>query len=274
MSKRRKFIIATIVLTLGIVAIRYPFLLWRYRVALYALMAGVLSFWSLLDPDLKGIKRLTITSQPVFFAISAAMVFPLLPPLFENFLIWPISYDTGLIMAFGLRLLYLGIFAVGYYASLLCGNIFNVASIRTIQLLRAAHSVGFILTLSSALLLYLIIASFHLSSFFNIFLIFAITFPLVLSNLWAVNLTETIGKRHIILSLFIALAISQVAWAISFWPLTVTVFALFLTAVFYVLVGLTQYYLSEKLFAGIVREFIIVSIIIFLLVIINASWTG
>ena len=274
MSKRRKFIIATIILTLGIIAIRYPFLQWRFRVAIYAVVAALLSFWSLLDPDLKGVKRITITSQPVFYAVSAALAYPLLPPIFENFLVWPISYDTGLILAFGLRLIYLAIFAVGYYAALLCGNIYNVASIRTIQLLRAAHSVGFILALSSTLLFYLIIASFHLESFINVILIFTITFPLVLGNLWAVNLSETIEKRLVTLAFFIALVIAQVSWAISFWPLTVTVFALFLAAVFYVLVGLSQYYLSEKLFATTIREFIIVSLIIFCFVILSTSWSG
>lgn len=274
MTKRQKFIIATIILTLGIVAIRYPILQWRFRMLFYALAAGFLSFWGLYDVDLVKIKRLMIPAMPAIFAVGAALSFPLLPPIFENFLVWPISYDTGLILAFGLKFIYLAVFAVGYYAAMLCGNIYNVASLRTIQLLRAAHSIGFILALASSLFFFQIIASLHLDSFFNLVLVFAVSFPLILINLWAILLTEKVGERLIILALFLALIIAELAWAVSFWPFTVSVWALYLSAAFYVLVGVAQYLLSEKLFNSTIREFIVVSVVIFLLVFFTASWTG
>lgn len=274
MSKRQKFIIATIILTLGIVAIRYPILQWRFRMVFYAVAAGLLSLWGLYDVDLVKVKRIMIPAMPAIFAVGAALSFPLLPAIFENFLVWPISYDTGLILALGLKFLYLAVFAVGYYAAMLCGNIYNVASLRTIQLLRAAHSIGFILALASSLFFYQIIASLHLDSFYNFILVFLISFPLILINLWAILLTEKIGERILILSLFLALVIAQLAWAVSFWPLAVSVWALYLSAAFYVLVGVTQYLLLEKLFDSTIREFIIVSLIIFILIIFTAAWKG
>lgn len=274
MSKRQKFIIATIILTLGIVAIRYPFFQWRFRMAFYAITAGILSFWGLYDVDLIKIKRIMIPALPALFAVGAALSFPLLPPIFENLLIWPISYDSGLILAFGLKLIYLAVFAVGYYAAMLCGNIYNVASLRTIQLLRAAHSIGFILALVSSLFYFLIISSLHLDSFFNLILVFLISFPLILISLWAVELSDKVGERVLRLSLFLALIVAEFSWAVSFWPLTVSVWALYLSAAFYVLVGVTQYLLEDKLFKTTIREFILVSVVIFLLVIFTAAWKG
>lgn len=240
----------------------------------YAAAAGFLSLWGLIDVDLVKIKRLTIPALPALFAVGAALSFPLLPPIFENFLVWPISYDTGMILAFGLKFIYLAIFAVGYYAAMLCGNIYNVASMRTIQLLRAAHSIGFILALASALFYYLIISSLHLDSFLNMILVFLISLPLILINLWAVELSDKIGERVLRLSVFLAVIIAELAWAVSFWPLTVSVWALFLAAAFYVFVGITQYLLEDKLFKTTIREFILVSSIIFLLVIFTAAWKG
>jgi hypothetical protein len=274
MSKRQKFIIATIILALGIVAIRYPFLQWRYRVLFYALAAGGLSLWGLMDPDLKGVKRLMIPALPALFAISAALTFPLLPANFDSFLIWEVSHDTGLIFSLGLRLIFLAIFAVAYYAAMLCGNIYNVASLRTIQLLRAAHTVGFIVALLSAAFLFQVVASFHLSSFYNFILVFIISLPIFFVNLWAINLEETIGKRVIIFSAVFALIVAQIAWVTSFWPLTVVVWSLFLTAAIYVLAGLAQYYLSERLFLATIREFIVVTVVILILIIFTAAWKG
>src|SRR3989338_3653156 len=73
--------------------------------------------------------------------------------------------------------------------------------------------------------------------------IFLITFPLALASMWSVNLESKIGEQVRNFSLLIALILAQVAWVMSFWPVGVSIFALFLAAMFYELVGIVQYHL-------------------------------
>ncbi len=274
MSKRQKFIITTALLALGILLIRYPYLQWRWRVLSFSILSGGLSLWALYDQDFSGIEWLTLLILPVMFASGMALVFPLLPNGLDTFLVWPISTDSGLLLSLGLKITFILLFTVGYYAILLTHNIYNVAAIRTIQLLRAAHSVGFMMILFTVLALTLVISSVHLSSFLNFLLVFAVSTPLILSALWSVNLEERIGKRLVFLIACLSLCLAQIAWAISFWPISASLFALSLTATFYALVGMGQYYLSEKLTAAAVREFLTVSVVVFILILLTTSWAG
>ncbi len=274
MSKRQKFVIATLILTLGIVLIRYPMFQWRYRVLVYLVIDWALSLWALHDRDFGGVEWVTLLILPTMFSLGGALVFPLLPRSFDSFLIWNISPDSGLLLGLGIRMAFLLLFAVGYYAVLLTRNIYNVAAIRTIQLLRAAHSVGFMMVLLTALSLFLVTASFHLSSFWNFCFIFIISLPLALSALWSINLEEGINRQLRLMTVFMALAVAEVGWIMSFWPVSVSLYALVLTTVFYTLVGMGQYYLSERLFGNTSREFVAVLVIIFILMIFTTSWSG
>ena len=60
------------------------------------------------------------------------------------------------------RLPVLAIFGISMYLLFLTQNIYNIAAIRTIQLLRAAHAVGFLFTIVSAFLIYNVIFALHL----------------------------------------------------------------------------------------------------------------
>ena len=274
MSKRQKFAIATIILVLGIVAIRYPFLQWRFRILVFGLVSWLISVWAVYDRDFSGIEWGTLTILPAAFAIGAAMVFPLLPANFDSFLIWPISYDTGMILALGVKMIFLLFFSMGYYAVLLTENIYNVAAIRTIQLLRAAHSVGFMMARFSSVCFYIVLASFHLGSLANFFSVVVISWVLIFPTVWAVNLPEKSFVKERNLTFFAGLILGEIAWVLSFWPLPSVVFALFLGVIFYILVGISQYFLSERLFGTTVKEFIIVSSIVFLLIIFTTNWRG
>lgn len=274
-SKRQKFAAATIFLLLAIVAIRvdaFGFLSWRIRAGIFSIFAIVFSTVSLHDEDFKGLEWIMLPILPAFFAISCSLLFPLLPQSVDSVLGLNISPDSSLILSLFVKLVFLAVFIVGYYASLLTSNILNVAAVRSIQLLRVAHSIGFLVTVTSALFFYIVIASFHQSSFVNFAAIFFVTFPLSLQAIWSVNLETKIGEQIRSFSLLIALVLAEIAWVMSFWPVGVSIFALFLAAVFYELVGIVQYHLGEKLSPRIANEFIIVAVAVFLLTIITTVW--
>lgn len=162
--------VVTAILLLGIILSRMGlgmFLQWRYRMAVFSVISVGLSIWAIRDEDFSGIEWLTLPILPAMFAISASLSYPLLPDILGG-------GDSGLLFALLLKIAFLVVFTVVYYASLLTANIYNVAAIRTIQLLRVAHSIGFLVTVATGLLFFLVISSLHLTGTENFGLVFVV----------------------------------------------------------------------------------------------------
>lgn len=267
MSKRQKFVVATVVLFAGIILSRLglgQFLQWRFRIIFFSVMALLVSVWVLRDEDFSGVEWLTLPILPTLFALGSLLVFPLLPPGFDS--------DAGRLLGMLVKIAHLAIFVVGYYAALLTANIYNVAAIRTIQLLRVAQSIGFLVTVATALFLFIVISSLHLSSLLNFVVVFAVSLPLSFQAIWSVNLEEKITAGTRDFSLLTAGVLGQLAWALSFWPVGVSIFALFLTAIFYELIGIIQYHFGERLNPKIANEFILVAVVMFFVVVFTTRW--
>lgn len=275
LSKRQRFVIATIVLLAGIMLIRVglgEYLQWRYRVPLFAFVSLLVTIWAVRDEDFNGIEWLMLPILPTLFAIGAALVNPLLPTRIDNVLWFAVSTDASTILVSLIKFIFLSLFITGYYATLLTVNIFNVAAEKGIQLLRVAHSIGFLVTVATGLLLYLVIGSFHLMSFLNMGVVAVVTFFLALQAFWSVNLEKKLDKNIIIFSAITGGVVGEVAWILSFWPVSGPVYALFLTAIFYELLGIIQYHLGEKLNKKVANEFIVVAIVVFVLTILTTTW--
>ena len=249
MSKRQKLVAASLLLTLGILSIQSVEIEARYQAI--GLLAGVaygLSAWAMFE-DLRGVEWLTVLILPVMYPVAVALFYFLLP---ERFLT---------------RTMILGFFGIGMYALLLTENIFNVAAIRTIQLLRAAHAVGFLLTLMVAFFLWDTIFSFRLYGWWNAILVLVSSFPLILQALWSVNLEEKLTAEVVYYSAALSWALFGLSLLVSFWQVTITAAALL-----YVGLGLVQNYLSGRLFKRTIREYLWVGLAVFLITFWLASW--
>ncbi len=75
-------------------------------------------------------------------------------------------------------------------------------------------------------------------------------------------------------SLLTSLILAEAAYIFSFWPINSTILALFLTTAFYALVGILQQKLIDRLFANTLREFLLVVLVTFILLILTTSWGG
>lgn len=275
MSKRQKFIVATFLLLVGIILGRLApgqFLQWRFRVVIFSVASVLATIWALRDEDFSGIEWLSLPILPALFAISAVLVFPLLPSGFDLVLSSAVTSDASQLLGLLVRLAYLLIFVVGYYAALLTANIYNVAGIRTIQLLRVAHSIGFLVTVTTGLFWFIVIEALHLASFFNFLLVFIISLPLAFQAIWSVNLEKKVGGETKRFSFLTAMVLGEVAWVLSFWPIGVSITALFLTAILYELIGIIQYHLGERLNPKIANEFILVAVVMFFVVVFTTRW--
>lgn len=254
LDKRQRFAVQTIILTAGLLVTQ---LIWQdarfYMVGLLALLSYILTAWSLKE-DIKDNEWLLLFILPVLFTASLSLFYFLLPGR------WIIRLTTTVI------------FAVGTYAILLIENIYNVAAQRTIQLLRAAQSVGLLLTLLVIFLSSNIIYSLRLPFYYNFTLPFIFSFLLGLQSLWSINLSQKLNAQIIIYSLVVGGGVGELSLALSFWPINNPSYSLILSSAFYTIVGIVQSHFSERLFKNVIREYLTVFAFTLFLMFLITRW--
>jgi hypothetical protein len=203
------------------------------------LLTYLISAFALFD-DLKGIEWFTILPLPAFYSAAVALFYFLLPANLVS------------------QIVIVAVFGLGMYALYLTENIYSVAAIRTIQLLRAAHAVGFLISILTLILFYNTIFSLRLSWYWNGLMVGLITIPVMLQGLWSIQLLKSLTKSVVIPSIVISLIAGEIAVFLSFVPVTVWIAALFLGTFIYVVLGLLQQSISDRLFVRTMYEYLAV----------------
>ncbi len=247
LTKRRKFVLVSLLLSFGLIVIQRLPIEERYSAIVgFAVASYFLTAWSLLS-ELRGSAWLTNMILPTFYPVSVALFYFLLPA--EPVTRWIVTL----------------LFAISMYGLLLTANIFAVASIRTIQLLRAARAVGFLLTVLSAAFLYHVIFSLRVSVGIVAPLVFLATFPLVLQGVWSYSLTGSI-KRETGYATVGSIVITEMATALSFWLIDIPMASVMLSMAMYVVLGIFQHDVEERLFTRTIQEYVGFAAIVFLVV--------
>lgn len=228
----------------------------RYQVmaflALSTLLLAVFSLWG----ELSGIKYFLLLLLPVYFVMGATLFYFLLP----------VRWITRLPFALA--------FGISVYLLMLTSNIYNVAAIRTIALLRAAHAVGHLFSLVAAFFLLNVLFSLHGSIFLTVLGVAAVCGPIYLVNLWSFGLEEYITRKVFWHTIVFALVTAQVATVFSLWPLAPINASLVVITVMYVLLGLGQFVFHEKLRPRIVWEHLSVALVVAVIIMISSRWGG
>lgn len=255
LTKRKRFLLVSFFLSLGLFATQLTQVEFRYQaLTVLTFFAFGLSAWALFD-DLKGVEWFSILILPTMYPASVGLFYFLLPERFLS------------------RIFILALFGVGMYALLLTENIFSVAAIRTIQLFRAAHAVGFLITLTTAFFLYDTILSFRMPFWMVAPLMALVSWPLGIQALWSVELTESrISERVLFFGTLIALGIGQLALVLSFWPVTIPVGSLFLVSMLYVVLGIAQQHFMGRLFKRTLYEYLGVGVVVLTTIILLTRW--
>lgn len=254
LTKRRRFVVASLLLSLGFIAIQFlndQNRIWA--IGVLGILTIIFFAWSLWETLGKNLTLLTLV-LPTIFTLGVGIFWFLLP---ANI------YARIPVVIF---------YAIGIYILLLTMNIFTVSAIRTIALLRAAKGVGFVLTLITAFLALDAILSLKADPYVQTLLVFVVSMPLYLQSYWSVLLEKSISKDLMVLSLVSSLVTSEIAAALYFWPVTVVVGSLFLTVSFYVLLGLCQAKLDERLFPSVVREHLTVGALVLIAMFFATHW--
>lgn len=256
LTKRQQFVTVTLLLTMGLLLtqlvaheLRYPMVAFLFGMSFF------LSAFAMRD-GLKGIEWITLLTLPATFTAAMALFYFLLP----------VRWLT--------RIPVVLFYGVGMYALLLTENIYNVAAERSIALLRAAHTIGFLLTLVTYFLLIQTILAFRFNAFVNAGIIGVLSMVLIFQVLWSMELSEKVSSRLWTIVASLTVVFTQISWVFSFWPVQPTIQALFLTTCFYTIVGMAQQYLVERLYRKNVIEFFVVTLVVFALVIFATNWRG
>ena len=134
-SKRQQLVTVTLLLTTGLVLTQLVGGDWRYPMVAALSLATYLFAAVGLRKGLAGMEWVTLLTLPTLLTAAIALFYFLLP----------VRWLTRVPVAV--------LYAVGMYALLRTENIYNVAADRTIALLRAAQSIGYLLTLLTYFLL-------------------------------------------------------------------------------------------------------------------------
>lgn len=255
LTKRQEFVVLCLILTAGLILTQLiPE--YRYQMTVVLSVLTYLGSAVVLRRDLKGIEFVTLLTLPTLFTAAVTLFYFLLP--------------TRWITRIPIASLYI----LGMYALLLTENIYNVAAERSIALLRAAHTVGFLLTLITYFLLLSTVFALREHALFTTVMVMLISAPLVFQILWAIELSEKASSRLYHLTLALTVLFTQFAWVLSFWPVKTTIKALLITTIFYSVTGLAQQFLVERMYKKTVIEFASVSIIVGIIFVITTNWYG
>jgi len=252
-DKRQKFVIAVLILSLGLFFTEYQLTQWGLIVTLILPFLTILFLIWAVYGDLKENKLYQVVILPFIYTFAFGFFYLLTPTTFL------------------VHLLLTAIYAFGLYSLFLSQNIFVVSSSRTIQLLSGARIVSFVITLISYFFLTNIAFSFHVIIFPVIAVIAVYTYLLTYHSLWTYTLQKYSQPLMVWVSA-LTVCIIEVTSLVWFWPSSPTVTALFLTGFFYAVVGLSHIWFEKRFFKGILWEYVWVGTIVFFVLLLFTQW--
>jgi hypothetical protein len=256
LSKRKRFVITSIVLSLGFIALQLVGESNRFlSIGTLSALTILLFAWSLFEGLGLNLTLLTLV-LPFLFTLGVGLFWFLLPANVFARIPIVIFYGTGI------------------YSLCLTANIYTVSAIRTIALFRAARGVGFVLTLITSFLLFDTILSLRAEIWVSGLLIFFVALALFLQGFWVVLLKRDADRSLLIFTIISSLILVQIATGLFFWPVSVAVGSLFLTVTLYMLLGLGQAEVEARLFPQTVREYLTVGMIVFVGMFFATHWGG
>lgn len=253
-EKRRRFIIATVLLTLlMIVSTYFSFEAASFFVIPIFVSVYFLTYFSILE-GISSKEWITLFIPPLYFSLVFYLFYFFLP---QRWLA---------------RAPFAVLYSISIYALLLTQNIFNVGVEKSLQLFRAAFSINYLFLTLTMFLATSLLFSLRLLFVVNGLLVFVLSLPLALHFVWSINPQEHIERTVLKHALVVSVILSQAVMVFSFIPITPSVFSLVVTALFYSLCGLLSAHLTSRLFRERIREYLFVLGAVFTIMLLTVKW--
>ena len=241
-------------LSVGIFISQYITGVYSIFSALFLSLLTVLFLFISLQEDIKDNFSYTIFILPFMFTLSLILFYPLLPARLLT------------------RIIITGLYAFGLYSIFLTQNIFAVSAIRTINLLRSARIVSFILTIAIIFFSANIIFSSRLPFYISPLIIGFLIFIMNVQSLWTYSLNKEFLHEAVFLSVLIALCLAEIAAVLNIWPINAAIYSIVISGVFYAYSGLTHVWVEKRLFRNVLWEYVWVGLLAILILIIFSKW--
>ncbi|MFA5025346.1 MAG: hypothetical protein WC503_02485 [Candidatus Shapirobacteria bacterium] len=260
MPKRLKYFISSII---GAVAF-YLYLGLPVESRYYGLMLLLamvaFCFWFGLGIIFEGTIDTKIMSvlMPMLWTLGFGMFAALLPTNWLNLLLLTLFFGAVL------------------YVMFLAENVFLVAiGYRTVPLYRAAYTVSLILILLVSFFVFNSMFSFMLPFWGNMIITALLSWLIFTYQYWAIAIElpddgKEKGKWPYILIPTILLM--EIAGILSFWPVGIFKGSIYLVAVIYLISGLLQAEIRNRLFRGIVLTYSYIGVAVVLAIILATNW--
>lgn len=173
-------------------------------------------------------------------------------------------------------LLLSGVFGLVMYGMFLVENVFLVAiGFKTVPLYRAAYTVSLILLLVSSFFMYDSMFSFRLSFVWNSLISFLMALVVFAYQFWAVAIElpddgKSLNRRAYIL--IPALLVAELTFVLSFWPAGIFKWSIYLVSAIYILCGLIQADIRERLFARTQLTYLWISLAVLTAIFLVTRW--
>jgi len=253
-EKRYRFVIsATILTALVVISTFFPFNYALIFIPLLVMATYVLTYFSLLE-GIEDMSRFGLFLMPVVVTIA----------FYFFYFLFPARWLT--------RIPLIVLYGISIYAMLLCSNIFNVGVEKNLQLYRAAFSINFFYHALSSFFIFNLLFSFQQIFLVNAVVVGVTGFVLGIHLFWTIKLNKHLEREILLYALLIGLILAELAAVISFVPLKIPIYSLFLTACYYSLSGLLYNYIDQRLFKETVREYATVLVFVCIITILSLSW--
>jgi len=255
-SKRRKFVITSLALSLGFLIINFLDNQYRFWfIGGLTVLTILLFVWSLIEGLSFDATLLTLV-LPGLYTLGVGLFWFLLPST--------IFARIPIVILYGM----------GIYALCSTANIYTVSAVRAIALARAAKGVGFVLTLVTTFLIFDAILSLRAPIWVSVPLTVLSSFPIYLQGLWTSSLEKRLEKNILTDAILFSLGMGEISLLLYFWPVTVVVGSIFLTIGMYMLLGLGQANFEGRLFKATIREYLTIGIVVFIAMLFAPRWGG
>ena len=253
LSKREKFVLSVFFLSLGMFIVEF-FGIKGILFSVFLSLMTDLILYLILKEDIKKTFFYPVFILPFLYTLSFSLFYLLFPSRFIS------------------RILLTGIYSFGLYSLFLTQNIFAISSIRTINLLRSARIVSFVITIIILFFLTNVLFSMHISLFLVPVAIFLMVFILNFHSFWFYSLEKKDLKEITVYALLNSFCLTELSVVLAIWPVNSTIYSISLTGIFYSFSGLSHQWFEQRLFKGILWEYVWVGFLSILVLFLFSHW--
>jgi len=168
------------------------------------------------------------------------------------------------------------IFGLMIYTMFLLENVFLVViGFKTVPMYRAAYTTSLIFTLFSSFFVFNSILSFKWPFYINFFGVGLLSVILFLYQFWAIAIElpdDGVGKGKWIYATVAGFMMGELGLAFSFWPVGVFKGSIYLVCAIYILSGLFQADIKERLFKSVLINYGLIGIAVTVAIILTNTW--